>query len=240
MCKSEIDKDVELFKIALETRNFEIQLFWKRCSYFLAINTALVTALAAAMFALSNGSNQEAFWPLFFGICFAGFFICIAWIQVAFGSQFWQKHWEWVVEKHQESLGFKNDEDDDADGTIRKDYFSRKGVNDRVADYLGMDANAKKKAKAEAEKGFKGLRSILFVLKILQLSLLFLVGKGEDKYYQFILRKPSVSNWMQRTAMFFLWMWLVGIFLALGNSGSLAWLPMWLREGFRALCKMCG
>ena len=238
MCKSEFEKDLERFKIALKTRNFEIELFWKRCSYFLAINTALVTALAAAMFALLNSSDNASFWPLLGGICLAGIFICIAWIQVVIGSKFWQTHWEWVVEKRQESIGFEKIHG--ADGTIREDYFSREGVNDRVADYLNMNAEAREKAEQEAEAQKNGA-FLKYAPKMLWLSLKFLFGAGkEDNYNQLIFKKPSVSDWMQRTAIFFFWFWLLGGFLALYHSDVLAGLCGWLREGIRALCKMLG
>ncbi|ENN6985946.1 hypothetical protein ACAB91_004506 [Vibrio parahaemolyticus] len=48
--KSAID-DLEAYKIALETRNMEIKLFWQRSNYFLALNAAL----ALGFFRLTEG-----------------------------------------------------------------------------------------------------------------------------------------------------------------------------------------
>lgn len=34
----------EIYKMALDTRNLEINLFWQRCNYFLILNSALAYA----------------------------------------------------------------------------------------------------------------------------------------------------------------------------------------------------
>ncbi len=75
------DKDV--FKAILDTRNFEISLFWQRSNYFLALNSALavgfftrepsrVTLLLAALGALSS----------------------LLWYLVMLGAKYWQSRWE--------------------------------------------------------------------------------------------------------------------------------------------------
>jgi hypothetical protein len=75
------DKDV--YKAVLDTRNFEISLFWQRSNYFLALNSALaigfftrepsrVTLLLASLGALSS----------------------VLWYFVMLGSKYWQSRWE--------------------------------------------------------------------------------------------------------------------------------------------------
>ena len=150
--------------------------------------------------------------------CLVGMFVCIAWIQVGLGSKFWQKHWEWIVEQHQASIGFAKGSNwlADFDGTKRKDYFGREGVNDRVAEYMfGTDMAAKEMAKAEAQQYSRGVSLIPFFVKMLLMSPLFVFGAAEGKYSQLVLQKPSVSDWMQRTAMFFFigWCVLFGVFV---------------------------
>ena len=206
MCKSQFDKDMDRFKIVLETRNFEIELFWKRCNYFLVLNTAL----AVGVFAFFGGGYTVSPFVLPL-ICVVGIFVCLAWIQVGLGSKFWQKHWEWVVEQTQKNIGFEQGGCND--GTRRKDYFSQDGAHDRVANYLKMD----EKAKEDAKKKGKEIPLISFALKMLPLSLQFLFGfkEAEKEHNKFVLRKPSVSDWMQRTAMFFFLGWFLLLVVSL-------------------------
>lgn len=88
--------DKELYKIALETRNFEINLFWKRSNYFLVLNSAL----AIGFFNNFHGKNSSnATSNPFYPICFAifGFIVSILWLRVNLGSKFWQARWENVL-----------------------------------------------------------------------------------------------------------------------------------------------
>jgi hypothetical protein len=74
---------IEFYRIALETRNLEISLFWQRSNYFLVLSTAI----AVGVFSLSN--------PLF-SIVLSGFGIVISllWFRINLGSKFWQSRWE--------------------------------------------------------------------------------------------------------------------------------------------------
>ena len=130
MSEPKIDMDLERFKIALATRNFEIELFWKRSSYFLALNTALATALAAGLFALPDASDpdRDMLWRLLSGVCVVGSFICFAWMRVTLGSKYWSSHWEQVIIKEQEYIGFCPWE--------LRDYFSIEGTDKRVEENL--------------------------------------------------------------------------------------------------------
>ncbi|MCR9908917.1 hypothetical protein NB545_15800 [Vibrio campbellii] len=80
--KSAID-DLEAYKIALETRNMEIGLFWQRSNYFLALNAAL----AIGFFRLSDSYYAYAL------ACF-GLFVSFLWFRVNLGSKYWQSRWE--------------------------------------------------------------------------------------------------------------------------------------------------
>ena len=116
---NDFNKALERFKLILQTRDFEIEMFWKRCNYFLVLNTALAVGVFA-----SFGGNK-AILPF---ICFAGAFVCYAWFKVGLGSKFWQSHWEQIVEEMQEDIGFRKD----GGGDYRKDYFSQEGADVRV------------------------------------------------------------------------------------------------------------
>ena len=73
----------ELFKIALEIRNFEIKLFWERSNYFLV----LTTAIAVGFFSIEDQISC-------IGIATLGFIVSLLWFLVNLGSKFWQSRWE--------------------------------------------------------------------------------------------------------------------------------------------------
>lgn len=83
----------ETYKIALDTRNMEIELFWKRSNYFLVLNTAV----AAGFFLKANNEHQLAL-----GIF--GLTIAILWLLVNAGGKFWQSRWERRLHIAEESL----------------------------------------------------------------------------------------------------------------------------------------
>lgn len=83
----------EIYRIALDTRNMEIELFWKRSNYFLVLNTAV-----AAGFFLKAGNDHQL--PL--GVF--GLTIAILWLLVNAGGKFWQSRWERRLHIAEESL----------------------------------------------------------------------------------------------------------------------------------------
>ncbi|HGH6012980.1 TPA: hypothetical protein AB5H67_003567, partial [Vibrio cholerae] len=75
--------ELEAYKIALETRNMEIKLFWQRSNYFLALNAAL----ALGFFRLDGSGYAYAL------ACF-GILVSYLWFRVNLGSKYWQSRWE--------------------------------------------------------------------------------------------------------------------------------------------------
>ncbi|MBY8309283.1 hypothetical protein KW529_18775 [Vibrio fluvialis] len=73
----------ELYRIAIETRNMEIGLFWQRSNYFLVLNTAI----AIGFFSLGNSAYQ-----IFLSIF--GAMVSVLWFRVNLGSKYWQSRWE--------------------------------------------------------------------------------------------------------------------------------------------------
>jgi hypothetical protein len=73
----------DLFKIVLDTRNFEISNFWLRSNYFLVLNSALAIGFV----------NSKVF-PLQLGIAALGLIAAMLWYWVTLGSKFWQVRWE--------------------------------------------------------------------------------------------------------------------------------------------------
>ena len=254
MSDPKFDNNLERFKIALETRNFEIELFWKRCNYFLVLNTAL----AVGVFALFGVKDTVS--PLVLPlICVVGIFVCVAWIHVGLGSKFWQCHWEQVVIREQHTIGFcKGDGSND-----RKDYFSQEDAPDQKTDNWGGP-----KARVKENLGYENMpeESEDIISDCCSPCNIFDSEKRKELYNRCVLSKPSVSRWMHGTAVFFFWVWVVMLMLgsiwALWKSGFWAWVALvvmlvlggviwvlwkpggfWARlhEDIRALwCKMCG
>ena len=79
---------------ALDIRKFEIELYWKRATYF----WAFIASTLAGYFALSNSDSYrkpDAFdhAEVYFVICI-GFVLAVAWFLINIGSKAWQRHWE--------------------------------------------------------------------------------------------------------------------------------------------------
>ncbi len=92
----DIDKSkAELaFNKAWETRNFEIELYWKRANYF----WAFIASTFVGYFALISSStykvpDQFNHVEVYFLICI-GFILSVAWLLTNIGSKSWQRHWE--------------------------------------------------------------------------------------------------------------------------------------------------
>jgi hypothetical protein len=81
----------DLYKVALDTRNMEIGLFWQRSNYFLVLNTALALGF------FNTKSYFDALVLSGMGVLISGL-----WLLVNAGSKFWQSRWEQrlkIVEK---------------------------------------------------------------------------------------------------------------------------------------------
>jgi hypothetical protein len=77
-------ENTDLYRIALDTRNFEVSLFWQRSNYFLALNSAL----ALGFFNL----KEQGVYGLVLAIF--GIVVSCLWFRANLGSKFWQSRWE--------------------------------------------------------------------------------------------------------------------------------------------------
>lgn len=82
-----IHKKKKALNYALDIRKFEIELYWKRATYF----WTLLVASFAAYFALKENSQQSSYQIL---IACIGFLISVGWYLVNRGSKYWQENWE--------------------------------------------------------------------------------------------------------------------------------------------------
>ena len=91
--KSSLEK---AFDIALDIRKFEIDMYWKRATYFWALMAICFTGIVM----LKNG----ALYPLIsFSLSCLGLFLSVAFWLINRGSKFWQQNWE----AHVDLLGRK-------------------------------------------------------------------------------------------------------------------------------------
>lgn len=82
-------------KEALETRKFEISLYWKRTGFFWAFITVIYTALFNVFCKyLECPCKYSIFVPAISLLAGLGFFFSLAWHMVNQGSKFWQENWE--------------------------------------------------------------------------------------------------------------------------------------------------
>ncbi len=91
----------EALRIALDTRQFEISLYWTRSAYF----WAFVSVGLAGFFALeSETSNPAPAWmPAVIALLLLVF--SAAWYVVARASKFWQENWELHVDYLADKVG---------------------------------------------------------------------------------------------------------------------------------------
>ena len=97
--KSEIDsKHHEAFKLAVDTRKFEIELYWKRATYFWTF-----IAVTFAGYGLIQRLPEADRGFLEFFLCCFGFILSLGWFFANRGSKQWQENWE----HHVDHLGDK-------------------------------------------------------------------------------------------------------------------------------------
>lgn len=77
-------------KRSLEVRKFEIELYWKRATYF----WAFIASSFAGYFAVMNCNNISDFKPLTIAVSIIGLLFSIGWYFVNRGSKYWQMNWE--------------------------------------------------------------------------------------------------------------------------------------------------
>lgn len=83
------------FDVSVETRNLEIDLFWKRSLFFWGFIASAFVGFAA----LRNSSPDLAIVIACFGM------VCsIAWSLLNRGSKYWQESWETRVEESEKSI----------------------------------------------------------------------------------------------------------------------------------------
>ena len=100
----------EAYKNALDTRKFEIDLYWKRATYFWTFIAAIFIAFYSiinqdGLFKIDNIVRQNSdtqkekflqplFYFIIFGTSLLGYVFSLGWYFVNRGSKVWQENWE--------------------------------------------------------------------------------------------------------------------------------------------------
>ncbi|PNH88136.1 RipA family octameric membrane protein [Vibrio diazotrophicus] len=100
-------KTIEAFRFALDTRKFEIDLYWKRTAYFWTFISVVFTGFGLLQWEKTgadtgipdglNGTIQ------FFLACF-GFLLSFSWYFTNRGSKQWQENWEHHVDQLEDRI----------------------------------------------------------------------------------------------------------------------------------------
>lgn len=92
-CKTDKEKRQVLekaYEVALDTRKFEISLYWKRATYF----WGFIGAIFIAYFALVGSENFAEYRLLTIPLSLIGIAFSLGWYFVNRGSKLWQENWE--------------------------------------------------------------------------------------------------------------------------------------------------
>src|ERR1017187_630870 len=84
--------DLAAYRVARETRNLEINLFWQRSNYFLVLSSAIALGF------FSKGPRHST------ALAALGLVVGILWIAVNLGGKFWQSRWEYRLRLVEEQL----------------------------------------------------------------------------------------------------------------------------------------
>ncbi|ELV8596787.1 hypothetical protein ACYVL9_000579 [Vibrio fluvialis] len=101
MCQNSKGKltKYEAYKISIETRNFEIDLYWKRSIFFWGFIATAGLGYGSALLAERPHQNLALLIACFGLIC------SFCWSLVNRGSKYWQEHWERKVTDFELTLG---------------------------------------------------------------------------------------------------------------------------------------
>jgi len=89
----------EAYKISIETRNFEIDLYWKRSLFFWGFIATASLGYGSSLLAEKPNHNLALLIACFGLVC------SLCWSLVNRGSKYWQEHWERKVTDFEENLG---------------------------------------------------------------------------------------------------------------------------------------
>ena len=199
-------KEPEALAQALDIRKFEIELYWKRATYFWTFIGATMAGFLAVQASSATNKQDLAVILSCLGVVFS-----FAWVCVNRGSKFWQENWE----KHVDVL------EDKVTGPLYKIVMSRNKMEkfSEKAIHLITGPSSISVSKVNQiisfyvfllwvcllfyslpefgiEKSINGFYTILVVLSISACGLFLWLGRsyGGGYYHTATLRKSRVKN----------------------------------------------
>ena len=89
----------EAWRTAMDIRKFEIELYWKRATYFWTFIGLTFAAYGGVLTAKNDSTLQSSDRSdVLFAIACVGLVFAVAWYFVNRGSKFWQRNWEYQVD----------------------------------------------------------------------------------------------------------------------------------------------
>jgi hypothetical protein len=89
----DFDKEKYRLDVVLDIRKFEIELYWKRATYFWTFIAAAFAGYGFSLTYLKNVDNVTLL-KFRFIICCLGFIFSFGWLMANKGSKFWHVNWE--------------------------------------------------------------------------------------------------------------------------------------------------
>lgn len=139
-------KLAKAYEVALDTRKFEIELYWKRATYFWAIAAVVLGAIGLVV-VNSIKDGRLTTYPILLMLevlsC-VGFIVTKAWQYVNLGGKFWQHNWELHVDVLEQEVLFPMFRTVIAECSAESDadnlqvVFSPSKVNDHLSHFLNM------------------------------------------------------------------------------------------------------
>lgn len=122
---SRVTQYEKAYDMAADIRKFEIELFWKRATFFWAFITAIYVAYFQVLTQIHH--NEHGYISLV-DLAALGLFFCVSWLLSSKGSKHWQENWE----EHLNIL------EDDVTGPLYKTYLAEKSYSlSKIAIYAG-------------------------------------------------------------------------------------------------------
>lgn len=122
---SRVTQYEKAYDMAADIRKFEIELFWKRATFFWAFITAIYVAYFQVLTQIHH--NEHGYISLVV-LAALGLFFCVSWLLSSKGSKHWQENWE----EHLNIL------EDDVTGPLYKTYLAEKSYSlSKIAIYAG-------------------------------------------------------------------------------------------------------
>ena len=118
----ESEKLKAAFQQVCDIRKFEIELYWKRATYFWAL---IAVAFAGYLAILSSEHMQHKYFLSMVAAAIGGVFT-FAWFLANRGSKYWQENWE----NHLDLL------EDNVTGPLYKTLLERPGFDSKIEEYI--------------------------------------------------------------------------------------------------------